>query len=745
MKATRNIRRVFVGASRAAFNALYGLSSRGASRGNEVVFLSRQTDEPSYDFSEVARAFEERGWRVHMHLKKVSKRNIPSYAAHVAKEIALLSRCKVAVLDRYDPVVSLLEFDCEPAATQTDGASTQPEDVLQEAPERQEPSAYAAEVGASVAHTEFPVEPMVLQLWHAFGAYKKFGYQSVGTREGHSREVTNVFDIHRNYSWIACSGEQCREAYAEAFSYPEERIVVLDRPARDEISALGAAAGQRPARAVPKVLMAPTLRKSKASVHPFRDLHERRASFEAGLNAEVVWSFHPLEDGLPAPGNVSDALVDADILVTDYSSIVYEGFLLGKPVVFYVPDLESYRVSPGLNDDPMQICPQICAQSESELQELVSTFAADPDSYPWQALSAFAGHAFDDASRVPAAQQIVDFCAQNSPQPKISILVPVFNAQDYLRECLDSLVNQTLRDIEVLCIDDGSTDSSPAIMAEYAARDSRVRIITKSNSGYGDSMNRGVREARGTWIGICEPDDFCDTRMFERLVKAAEAHGCDIAKANYREHCEGSRRDNLMEILHGLPYRTPFAPRDIPQVLLVEPTIWAAVYRRAFLMENGIAFSPTPGASFQDASFGHQCWTAAQSAILLPDGFYHYRVDNAASSSKSGAKVYAICGEYERTFAFLRNRGEADLHLFGPWLNVVRQGNYLWNYNRISAEHRVAFAERWIADVVEAYDEGLLNVELLTPGYRALLCDLLDGAQVFAERHTDDIPFPAIK
>ena len=326
-----------------------------------------------------------------------------------------------------------------------------------------------------------------------------------------------------------------------------------------------------------------------------------------------------------------------------------------------------------------------------------------------------------------------------------SVLVPVFNAELYLRECLDSLVDQTLRDIEILCIDDGSTDSSPAILAEYASRDSRIRIITKPNSGYGDSMNKGIHAARGRYIGICEPDDFCDTRMFERLAKAAERHGCDIAKANYCEHSDDSRRDNLMEILHGLPYRVPFSPRDVPQVLLVEPTIWAAVYRREFLLENGIELSPTPGASFQDASLGHQCWTSAASAILLPEGFYHYRVDNAASSSKSGAKVFAICGEYERTFAFLHKRPPADLQLFGPWLNVVRQGNYLWNYNHISAEHHEPFAQRWIADIVAADDEGLLDVNLMTPGYRALLNDLLDGADVFAVRHLGDIPVPPIK
>ena len=261
MSVQNKVRRVFVGASRAAFNTAYRLSTRATTRGDEVVLLSRQADEPSYDFKEVARAFEERGWRVHMHLKKVSMRHFPGYAAHVAKEIVLLSRCKVAVLDRYDPVVNLIDFQCEavqapangglqdasatvrltntttdainPAAVQANAADNAVNPTV-----NQSSSTGNAPV-PTVAHTEYPVEPMVLQLWHAFGAYKKFGYQSVGTREGHSREVTDVFDIHRNYSWVACSGERCREAFAEALSYPLERVVVLDRPARDEIHTLG--------------------------------------------------------------------------------------------------------------------------------------------------------------------------------------------------------------------------------------------------------------------------------------------------------------------------------------------------------------------------------------------------------------------------------------------------------------------------------------------------------------------------
>ena len=384
------MRRAFVAASKGVFNLLYRVRSR-APRCNEVVFLSRQTDTPSFDFAQLAREFEQRGWKTTMLLKKVTKRNLVAYAAHVLREIGALAHCKAAILDRYDPVVSLIDFECEPVAD--------------------------ADVPAGM-HAEFPRKPLVIQLWHAFGAYKKFGYQSVGTREGHTQEVTDVFNIHRNYSWVVCSGEGCRAAFAEAFNYPAERVVALDRPEFDELMGMreerASSGGGQGEHTAFSVLMAPTLRKSKASEHPFRDLYERANELQEELSAAVAstevkltWSFHPLEEGLAAPGNASEQLLACDCVVTDYSSIVYEAFLLGKPVMFYVADLDSYLVSPGLSVNPAEVCPAICARDEDELVHLVTRIAESPASYPFDQLESFAAPAFEHE---PAAvRSVVDF------------------------------------------------------------------------------------------------------------------------------------------------------------------------------------------------------------------------------------------------------------------------------------------------------------------------------------------------
>ena len=114
---------------------------------------------------------------------------------------------------------------------------------------------------------------------------------------------------------------------------------------------------------------------------------------------------------LPAPGNVSDALVETDIVVTDYSSIAYEAYVLGKMVLFYVPDIDDYRLSPGLNADPTVLCPKICYRSDKTLSEALVEFVSSPECYPHEQLEAFAASAFDvERAGESATARIVDFC-----------------------------------------------------------------------------------------------------------------------------------------------------------------------------------------------------------------------------------------------------------------------------------------------------------------------------------------------
>ena len=163
-------------------------------------------------------------------------------------------------------------------------------------------------------------------------------------------------------------------------------------------------------------------------------------------------------------------------------------------------------------------------------------------------------------------------------EPLVSLLVPIYNVERYLRECLDSACSQTLEDIEIICLNDGSTDSSPDIIREYMARDPRVRMVDKPNSGYGASMNRGLAEARGRYIGILESDDFFEPDALEMLVNAAEKHKAQVAKANFWLYWSVPEEKNeLFEVVPKKAAGRAVNPSEEPDIFFAKPSIWSAV------------------------------------------------------------------------------------------------------------------------------------------------------------------------
>ena len=114
---------------------------------------------------------------------------------------------------------------------------------------------------------------------------------------------------------------------------------------------------------------------------------------------------------------------------------------------------------------------------------------------------------------------------------RVSVVVPVYNVAPYLRQCLDSLVGQTLKDIEIICVDDGSTDGSGAILDEYAAKDGRVRVVHQANAGAGAARNVGLDLATGEYLFFCDPDDWCARRMLARMFRQAQNVRADVLLA----------------------------------------------------------------------------------------------------------------------------------------------------------------------------------------------------------------------
>lgn len=294
----------------------------------------------------------------------------------------------------------------------------------------------------------------------------------------------------------------------------------------------------------------------------------------------------------------------------------------------------------------------------------------------------------------------------------VSVLVPVCNVQKYLRECLNSLTNQTMQNLQIICIDDGSTDSSLQILEEYARRDERIEIISKPNAGYGHTMNCGLKAAKGEYVGIVESDDLAEDDMFEHLYAIAKEHNVDVVKSNFYSHFseDDPAVDPVVENLIGCPYDQPFSPLDEQSIFLTRPAIWSALYRREFLEQEGIKFLETPGASFQDTSFNFKVFAAAKKVVLTQEAFLHYRIDNANSSVKSMSKVFCVCDEYKEIWNFVRFRPE----IFDKLKHRVPQiqlGGYLWNLDRLTPSLQHAFYLTLVKEYQGIESEGLLRKE----------------------------------
>lgn len=228
---------------------------------------------------------------------------------------------------------------------------------------------------------------------------------------------------------------------------------------------------------------------------------------------------------------------------------------------------------------------------------------------------------------------------QTDAQPLVSVIVPTYNTEKFLDQCLESIRAQTHRNLEVLCINDGSTDGSLDIMKRHAAQDARVRVIDKENGGYGAGCNRGIDEATGEWLAIVEPDDWIDPTMFEEMLAFAARFDerIDLIKTPWwdlKDWNDPAKMKAYPSLLTGhiAASRRPFTVCENPEFLAYHPSIWSALYRRDFILERQIRFPEYPGAGWADNPFLIDTVCQAQTMVYYDRPFYRYRADLPGST-----------------------------------------------------------------------------------------------------------------
>ncbi len=229
---------------------------------------------------------------------------------------------------------------------------------------------------------------------------------------------------------------------------------------------------------------------------------------------------------------------------------------------------------------------------------------------------------------------------ENQKVPKVSVIFPIYNNEKYIEKCIRSVMNQTLKDIELILIDDGSNDSAPQIMDSLAQEDSRIRVVHKANEGVAVGENMGLDIATGEYVGFVEADDSVAPDMYEKLYNRAKETGADITKGGF-SYVE---KDNIHEFTAFYQLANDgevFLAKDRPNIFMYHASMWAAIYKRSFIEEHHLRNIVTPSASYTDFTWSVMAYAYAKSITIVHKSLYYYTYDNPASSRiQEGEKCY---------------------------------------------------------------------------------------------------------
>lgn len=305
----------------------------------------------------------------------------------------------------------------------------------------------------------------------------------------------------------------------------------------------------------------------------------------------------------------------------------------------------------------------------------------------------------------------------------ISIIIPVYNVAAYLSQCLDSLINQTYRDIEIICVDDGSTDESPHILADYAEKDSRIQIIRQENRGLSGARNVGIERAQGEWMMFVDSDDWIEKTCCQQVTDVISSD-LDLVFFSYiREFREVSKPQYIFDQKGrsfagrntGWLYQRLIAPvgneLKHPEKIDSLSTAWGKLYRTSIIKEHKLEFVDTKQIGTEDLLFNVYYFSYIKKAVYVPSPMYHYRKYN----EKSLTSTYKprLVEQWELLFDLIEKcivplyrddlltalQNRRALCLIGVGLNIVSSSkSFFGQYRELSlflkkAWYRVAIKE----------------------------------------------------
>lgn len=308
-------------------------------------------------------------------------------------------------------------------------------------------------------------------------------------------------------------------------------------------------------------------------------------------------------------------------------------------------------------------------------------------------------------------------------QVKVSLILPSLNVAPYMEECLKSAVFQSLREIEILCVDAGSTDGTTQIIRRFAAEDARIRLLHSPLQSYGRQVNLGLDQASGEYVAVLETDDFVHPDMYGRLYEEAAFGSLDQVSADYDTVFRlqsGAYHFTRQCLFRGEKtdwYGAVLDTERLAALRACDHVLWKGIYNRAFLNAHNIRLHESSGAAFQDMGFLQQTKTYVTRATYLNESFYRYRVDRREASSANP------CGLrfYEEEFRWLE-RGILPVlsHIHRIYYSLTMSIAFLTKYEQILAilkgaweDERLSGPYAWFSiRLREALESGLLSEEL---------------------------------
>ena len=282
----------------------------------------------------------------------------------------------------------------------------------------------------------------------------------------------------------------------------------------------------------------------------------------------------------------------------------------------------------------------------------------------------------------------------NNTDIKVSVIMPIYNAYDYLRPAIDSVLDQTLREIELICVDDGSTDNSYELIKEYQQQDDRIRIVTETNAGPALARNNGIKRARGEYLAFLDADDFFEPTLLEKLYRMAKEKDLDIAIADYDIY---NNRKATFEKVQQAEHNEVFDATGVTSKNLCPDKIflstngaaWNKLFRRSFVTDKQIWFLRDVKI-YEDVYFVVSALSLAESVGKLSEVLIHHRVYTEQSRAKQFRKYYAqVPSVYFEMKEFLRQNG-----MYAPlstsFLNLTASRFYRV-YNVLGAEAKEKF------------------------------------------------------